>query len=216
VVFDTVRHTNVQKKPAYRRIHRYYKSVGKYKSEKQRRKVIVKLGELGFSEKQIAARLGVSVSTVKRDRRKVSCHCKGKFNAKAFESRIAFQAEFLSWPVKKQLSYLQGARMVREKALRCKALIITVDFDAALSGRYALKFKPHLPVQMVNHSRITFEVAACGRTQVLGRMYVGALASGGLGLHTNDSLKAFIKPVLDGLMVVESKESFLGKGKYEG
>jgi predicted transcriptional regulator len=205
-VFDTIRHTNVQKKPAYRRIHRYYKSVGRYKSEKQRRKAATKLSEPGFTQKQIAMRLGVSVSTVKRDRKKVFNHTKAKLNTKASERQMAFQEQSLSLPLKKQIAYLQGMRKVREKALRCKALIVTVDFDAALAGRYALKFKPQLPVQMVDHSRITFEVAACGRRQVLGRVYAGALANGGMELHTNDSLKAFVKPVLEGLRVLDSSE----------
>ncbi len=61
-----------------------------------------------------------------------------------------------------------------------RLLIITVDFDAALSGRYALVFKPKLPVQVHGQCRVTVEVVACGRRQVLGRTYVYELPDGGV------------------------------------
>ena len=38
-------------------------------------------------------------------------------------------------------------KLASRRALRCRALMVTVDFDAALEGHSALRFKPNLPVE---------------------------------------------------------------------
>jgi DNA invertase Pin-like site-specific DNA recombinase len=61
----------LRKKPMYRHVKKYYKSLGQYWRERKRRKLVLKLHEEGLSQKQIAERLGASVRTVKRDFAKV-------------------------------------------------------------------------------------------------------------------------------------------------
>jgi hypothetical protein len=203
--FDTVRHTNVKKKADYRRIDKYYKGVEKYKAEKLRRvQVRAFLGE-GLSLGQVSGRLGVSVSTVKRDRGKVSRHLKGVQNALAFEEDDVFLREFSSWSVDKQCAFIRGIREVKRKRLKCRALTVTLDVDAALADRCPVVFKPKLPVMILDNARITLELVICGKRQFLGRMYATKLVEGGICLDTNDSMKAFVKHVLDGVRIVNSQ-----------
>ena len=206
VVFDTVRHTNVQKKAEYRRIHRYYKSVEKYNAEESRRKRVLALWESGVSLKEIAKQVGVSVSTVKQDLNKLSRYIKGRRRRSIEADHEEFRREFRTWSVEKQGAYFRRQRERERNSQTCKALIITFDFDAALSGRYALIFKPNLPIQVHGQCRVTFVVVACGRRQVLGRTYLYELPDGGVNMHTNDSLKAFIEPVFEGLRVIDSSK----------
>jgi hypothetical protein len=116
-------------------------------------------------------------------------------------------SEFQSLSLKKQLDFvhelIESERAVR-RVFRCRALVVTVDFDAALEGRYALKFKPRLPVDMMEDSKITVVVQVCGRRQILGRMYMGRIVHGAANLQTNQSVNVFVKNVLLGLRVVDS------------
>ncbi len=96
--FDTVRHTNVQKTAEYRRILRYYKGVGKYKAEQLRRRQALALQAEGLPLREIAVRLGVSLSTVKRDLRKVQRYAKTRFNARCHTDNVALYRELSSCP----------------------------------------------------------------------------------------------------------------------
>jgi len=80
---------------------------------------------------------------------------------------------------------------------------VTVDVDAALEGRYALKFTPRLPADLFQDGKITVELEVHGRKQILGRMYVGEIRHGSVNLQTNQSINVFAKPTLKGLRVVE-------------
>jgi hypothetical protein len=211
VAFDTERHTNVKKKAGYRRIHSYYKSVEQYKAEKQRRAVATALWREGCSLGQISERLGVSVSTVKRDRGKVSRHLKGEQNAAFRDEDDLFRIDFLNWPIQKQCAYFKREREQRERMLKCRSLTITLDIDAALADRCPVVFKPKLPVMILDNARITLELVICGKRQFLGRMYATKLVEGGICLDTNDSMKAFVKHVLDGVRVMDSPA-----GGFEG
>jgi len=67
--------------PVYRRINTYTKSIKQYKRERNRRKKVLYLRMVEFrSQKQIAEKLGVSVSTVKRDLRKMRRYVVGQNN----------------------------------------------------------------------------------------------------------------------------------------
>jgi hypothetical protein len=204
MAFDNVRHTNEKKKAEYRRIHCYYKSLERYKAEKQRQARVRALSVEGVSLGQISSRLGVSVSTVKRDVGKVSRHLKGEQNAVVLEDDDLFRREFLSWPVDKQCAFIRGMREVKRKKLKCHALTVTLDVDAALADRCPVRFEPKLPVMILDNARITFELVILGRRQFLRRMYATKLVEGGISLDTNDSMKAFVKHVLGGVRVVDS------------
>ena len=66
VVFDTEKHSNVKRRAEYRRIKKNYKTLEKFKQEKLRRGQILELQDQGLHLKEIAERLGVSESTIKR------------------------------------------------------------------------------------------------------------------------------------------------------
>lgn len=78
---DTKRRLKRKKTPEYRRINRYYKSISQYKKEKARRKQIYHLYHLkSWTQKNIAAKLHVSISTVKRDLRKMQKYITAQLN----------------------------------------------------------------------------------------------------------------------------------------
>ncbi len=201
MVFDTVRHSNVQKKPAYRLIRKYTKSNAKYKAEKSRRKQVVALQEQGFTLRQIARRQSVSVSTVKRDLHRFSLYLKGKEKVYRMDVYDEFRQEFFSRPLNKQADYVVRMQKLFRKIQGCKALVVTWDVDAALKGCCPLRFEPRLPVQLLGNSRVTFELAIGGRTQILARAYVTQASNRDICLGTNDSILAFVKEVLGGLRV---------------
>ena len=203
-VFDTKRHSNAKGDAEYRRIRRNFKGLERYKVEKARRQRVLELQNQGMPLGDIAVRLGVSVSTVKRDLRKVQRFVKGNFNLVAREEGEAFRREFMSWSFNNQLAYLKRSRNLKPKAVKCRALVVTVDVDAALAGGYALSFRPRLPVELVENARLTVELQVCGRKQVLGRMYVGQILGDSVGLQTNESLNVFVKCVLKDLCVAEN------------
>jgi DNA-binding CsgD family transcriptional regulator len=210
VVFDTEKHSNVKRRAEYRRIKKNYKTLEKYKQEKLRRGQILELQDQGLHIKEIVLRLGVSESTIKRDLSKMRHYIKGQSNLVARSQSMQSLSEFQSLSLKKQLDFVrelvERERVVR-RVRRCSALVVTVDFDAALEGRYALKFKPRLPVDMVEDSRITVEVQICGRRQILGRIYMGRIVHGTANLQTNQSVNVLLKNVLQGLQVVDSASS---------
>ncbi len=75
------RHIKPQKTASYRRINTYYKSTKQYKKERNRRKQILQLYMAEHRTQQyIADKLGVSVSTVKRDLKKLRRYIKGQNN----------------------------------------------------------------------------------------------------------------------------------------
>jgi hypothetical protein len=210
VVFDTEKHSNVKRRAEYRRIKKNYKTLEKFKQEKLRRGQILELQDQGLHLKEIALRLEVSESTIKRDLSKMRRYIKGQFNIVAREVSVQSLSEFQSLSFKKQLSFVRELverERVMRRVRRCRALVVTVDFDAALEGRYALKFKPRLPVDVVEGSRITVEVQVCGRRQILGRMYMGRIVHGTANLQTNQSVNVMLKNVLQGLRVVDSASS---------
>jgi hypothetical protein len=210
VVFDTEKHSNVKRRAEYRRIKKNYKTLEKFKQEKLRRGQILELQDQGLHLKEIALRLEVSESTIKRDLSKMRRYIKGQFNIVAREVSVQSLSEFQSLSFKKQLSFVRELverERVMRRVRRCRALVVTVDFDAALEGRYALKFKPRLPVDVVEGSRITVEVQVCGRRQILGRMYMGRIVHGTANLQTNQSVNVLLKNVLQGLRVVDSASS---------
>ena len=65
---------------SYRKVDAYSKGLLQYRRERERRRKVRVLVEKGFSQRQIAAELGVSVRTVKRDWNKIRAYVKGQQN----------------------------------------------------------------------------------------------------------------------------------------
>ena len=150
----------------------------------------------------------MSESTVKRDLQKWSRYVKGRAKAAARAMERVERDEFVSMSLEEQVDRIQelsDQSLLAHRTLPCHALVVTVDVDAALDGRYALKFTPRLPVEMLEDGKITVELQVHGRTQILGRIYVGEIAEGSMNLQTNQSVNVFVKPVLAGLRVVEEQ-----------
>ncbi len=78
---DKKRPLKRKKGPEYRRINRYFKSVKQYKKERERRKQVLHMTVVEYRTQQyIADKLGVSVSTVKRDLKKLRPYITGQIN----------------------------------------------------------------------------------------------------------------------------------------
>ena len=220
-VFDTKKHSNVRRRAVYRRVGKYYKSVSVYKAERQRRRRVLELHGQGLTVRQIAEKLGVSESTVKRDLQKWRRYLKGRRRAATRE--LAFEPgareEFLGMNLKQQVDRVQelsDQSLLSRRTLPSSALVITVDVDAALEGRYALKFTPHLPIDMMENGKITVELEAHGRKQILGRIYTGEIGDGSINLQTNQSVNVFVEPVLKGLRVVEDSSQPVESDRKRG
>jgi predicted transcriptional regulator len=200
----------VKRKAAYRRIGKNYKGLEKFKAEKQRRKQILELQDKGLQVKEIAAQLHVSERTVKRDLAKLKPYVKGQWTLLARQESEKTLEWFTSLSWKKQIEYIAELREMRSiicKTHKCNDLLVTIDVDAALEGRYAASFKPHLPVEMLQNGRITLELAVHERKQAIARIYVGKTTQGTMNLQTNQSMNVSVKPVLKGLQVIETEEN---------
>ena len=82
------------KEASYRKVSAYTKSVARYKLERARRRKVRVLAEKGLTQKQIAAKLGVSTRTVKRDWDKIRPYVKGQFRREIREIVDEQQREF--------------------------------------------------------------------------------------------------------------------------
>ena len=78
-VMDTERRVKKRNVPQYRLIRTYSKSTKQYWKERKRRKKARELSAQGFTYEQIAQELGVSLSTVKRDMKKLRSYILGQF-----------------------------------------------------------------------------------------------------------------------------------------
>ena len=68
----------VKMEASYRKVDAYSKGLVQYRRERERRRKVRVLVEKGLSQRQIAAELGVSVRTVKRDWNKIRAYVKGQ------------------------------------------------------------------------------------------------------------------------------------------
>jgi len=129
---------------SYRRVSVYTKSVVRYKLERERRRQVRVLAEEGFTQKQIAVKLGVSTRTVKRDWGKVQSYLKWQFDKEigqaAEEKSLQVEGKFDGLTLKEELKLLKKdikrakkRRAVRRLTRRQKRLI--EDLEAALSNQ---------------------------------------------------------------------------------
>ena len=110
-VLDKKRQLKHKKIPQYRRINTYFKSTKQYWKERNRRKQIMELAYVQFlNQKEIATKLGISVSTVKRDLRKVRRFIRGQTNRAIRimreERHRAFEQAMEGLSLREQFDYL--------------------------------------------------------------------------------------------------------------
>ena len=205
-VFDTKKHTNVKRKARYRRIGKYYKSLDRFKAEKNRRKQALELQNQGLSIKQIARQLHVSERTVKRDFAKIMVFVKSKRTQLRRSEGLAALEKVQAMSLMEQVQYVkdfeeQQRRFCRIR--RCSSLHISIDLDRVFGGKYALSYKPKLPVEMQENGKITLELLVHGKKQNIARIYVGKIVSNTAFLDTNRSLYTVTPFALKGLQITE-------------
>lgn len=115
------RRLKAKRTPEYRRINRYFKSTKQYKNERNRRKKILHLWLVEFrSQKEIADKLGVSVSTVKRDQKKLKRYVRGQNNRAIRimrdERHRAFEQAMEGLSLRERFDYL-SLQLERQKKL---------------------------------------------------------------------------------------------------
>jgi len=88
----------------YRQIHKYTKSIGQYKGERQRRQKVFQLYSKGYTQKQIAEQIGTSPKTVYRDLKKLHSWFK-RLEEKS-------KKEFFDYLTQKLHSYPQNMRFL--------------------------------------------------------------------------------------------------------
>lgn len=152
-----------QFKPRYRCIKKYVKSIKQYKKERQRRHWLKFLVEHGFSQKQIARRLGVSERTVRNDWRKLRNYVKGQIRANRemlerhrileFNQQIAGltltqECRFLKKRVEEKIKQRQRIDKLLYKIRR--HITFTINLDDCTGGIPAIQ--PHY-----NNTRINLE-----------------------------------------------------------
>ena len=152
------RQLKVKRTAKYRRINRYFKSTKQYKKERKRRKKILHLWLIEFrSQKEIADKLGVSVSTVKRDQKKLRRYVIGQNNRainlmqeerhKAYEQAIEGLStrecfDYLSLQLERQKKFWQT------RGYRGHYTILHLDMTQA--DKYGIPKLTHLPRQTAN------------------------------------------------------------------
>jgi DNA-binding CsgD family transcriptional regulator len=180
-VFDTKRYGNVKSKPEYRRIRMYYKSAGKWRDDRLRRKRVLKLHEEGLSYAGIADRLGVSERTVKRDMAKIKPYYDRKIRSylhKLAEERQAnIEAELEGKSLGEQLKILEKtwvnySKLVKQREYLRRQLTVTIDLDAAAAGYPAFKVAPTPPVSINYPFNIKFELTTKGKKIIVGALTI--------------------------------------------
>ena len=205
-VFDTKKHTNVKRKARYRRIGKYYKSLDRFKAEKNRRKQALELQNQGLSIKQIARQLQVSERTVKRDFAKIMIFIKSKRTQLRRNESLAERNKIQAMTLMEQMQRIKDYEEQKRRIYRtrqCNSLHIAIDLDQVFGGEYAMSYKPKLPVQMHQNGKITIELLTHGKKQNIARIYVGKIASNTASLDTNRSLYTVTPFALKGLQISE-------------
>jgi transposase len=135
--------------PHYRKLEVYTKSTGQYKKERARRRQARVLAAQGFTQAQIAKKLGVHIRTVKRDWIKIRPYVRSRFK-KAIsqireQERKEYQQRFEGLTSNQKLGLLgrdlkgikeasEKIKMLQQASLKeqerqRRQLIVTLNFD---------------------------------------------------------------------------------------
>jgi len=156
-VLNTKRQLKHKRIPEYRRIHTYFRSTKQYWKLRNRRKQITELAYVYFlSQKEIAAKLGVSLSTVKRDLKKVRRFIRGQTNRALRVMRDEWRQErekcMEGLPLRERFDYLslemERYRKLRPRAYRGHHSIFFIDMTQ--TDKYGIPKLTLLPRQTAN------------------------------------------------------------------
>ncbi len=151
-VFVVMKRGNAKSCAEYRRMGKYFKSVERYRLERERRRRVLQLHWQGKSLREIALELGVSERTVKRDFAKVKPYYDGQLRRFLDEMAAEQHREVLKMldglSLSKRLEFITKLLRVRKQSRRNRrrsgdaCMSLTVDVDAALKGAAALSCDP--------------------------------------------------------------------------
>jgi transposase-like protein len=96
---------------SYRKVCVYTKSLERWRKEHERRRKVRVLAEKGYTQKQIARKLGVSTRTVMRDWDKMRSYVKGQQNK---ELRETVEREKLLFPQKYSMSFNDAMEFLKQ------------------------------------------------------------------------------------------------------
>jgi hypothetical protein len=161
----------------------------------------LELQEQGLANKDIAVKLGISKRTLQSifaGTRRYTKRCRNYAKYAEYEEMAGFDGGFKGSQqrlgLKRELRQIQELmRRYGKTARPSRDLTISVDVEAAVNDQYSLRYKPALPVNLLENSKITLELVLYGVTQKIGRIYV---QSGKAMLDTNLSLNTQTKPEL--------------------
>jgi hypothetical protein len=182
-VFDTKKHSNVKSKPEYRRVRKYYKSAGRWREERERRKKVLQLFEQGLSYSVIAEQLSVSERTVKRDMAKIRPYYERKIASYMRrveqERRAKVEAELAGKSLSEQLKILQRmwvnySKLVKQREYLRRQLTVTIDLDALVAGNPAIKVAPKPPFSIKYPFSISFELTGKGKRLLVGGLTISS------------------------------------------
>jgi len=144
--------------PKYRRINRYFKTIKQYNNERDRRKKTLLLWLIEFrSQKEIADKLGVSVSTVKRDQKKLRRYVTGQNNRAIRlmreERHRVFEQAMEGLSLREKFDYLslqleRQKKFWRQRGYRGHYTILHLDMTQA--DKYGIPKFTLLPRQTAN------------------------------------------------------------------
>ena len=171
-----------QFKPRYRRMKKYVKSVKQYKKERQRRRLIKFLVEQGFTQKQIAEKLGVSERTVRNDWKKLRNYLKGQirvnremlerqrileFNQQIVGMTLTQECRFLKKRVEEVIRLRQRIDKFLDKTR--EYVTFTIDLDDCTDGIPAIQpNRNNLCIDLRKGLIIEFVVKKDGLREKLG------------------------------------------------
>jgi transposase len=170
--FDTKRHGNVKSKADYRRVKKYYKSAGRWRVERERRKRVLRLREEGLSYAEIAERLSVSERTVKRDMAKMKPYYERKVRSywRRLEAdrRAELEAKLEGLSLVQRFNILtkeivKQKNLFEERKYRRSMMTLTVDLDNTTSGFPAVDASPKPPFEVKMPFTINLEFVKEGK-----------------------------------------------------
>lgn len=159
---STQKHRKLRKRrrniAEYRRINRYYKSIKQFKKEKARRDKVLKLRMVEFrTQQQIADKLKVSVSTVKRDLKKLHNFIVGQINQSIRlmqqERQRKFQEEYEGLSLWEKFDYLSKQIELQKKIWQHRGYrghYTIFHLDLTQTDKYGIPKLTQLPRQTAN------------------------------------------------------------------
>ncbi len=176
-------------KAEYERVGKNYKSLPQYKRERERRRRVLELESKGLTVGQIAGESGVSGRAVLRDLARVQSYIESQRAFALGRQNELAREESRSLSLKKQLErvkeFVAFERDMQRKLRVCSFLQVIVDLDALKIGKPAVRYKPQLPLRMLENSRINLDLMYDGKILHLGRMWVANTYPKHVDLQTN-------------------------------